>query len=101
MIITLNAYDIIHIWDETKFQELDTYWEREHFHIHNHRKLLDKVGKQLNLKSYEDWYSVTTKQVRTLGKAGILNRYNGSLSKLLSTVYPEYPIKVLYVEKWK
>lgn len=44
----------------------------------------------------EDWYSITGEDIKKRGGAGLLHRYNNSLSALLASAYPSYSWK-----KWK
>ncbi len=46
----------------------------------------------IDIKTPRDWFSVTIRDVHTLyGKTcGVLNKYAGSLSRALTTIYPEY-----------
>eukprot|EP01114_Cavostelium_apophysatum_P016753 TRINITY_DN4827_c0_g2_i1.p1 TRINITY_DN4827_c0_g2~~TRINITY_DN4827_c0_g2_i1.p1 ORF type:complete len:353 (+),score=89.68 TRINITY_DN4827_c0_g2_i1:51-1109(+) len=50
------------------------------------RDALDKLGKSLGVRSMEDWYKVTTKEL----PGGILHYYNGSMFRMLQKVYPEH-----------
>ncbi len=52
---------------------------------------MDEIAKQLNIQNPQQWYTVTFKLLRQYGATALLNRYNGSPSKLLASVYPEYP----------
>ncbi len=50
---------------------------------------MDDLAKQLNITDHDEWYNVSHKVVQQ--KAGsLITMYNGSLCKLLSSVYPEY-----------
>ncbi len=56
------------------------------------RSKIDQIGKDMDVKNMEGWYSVTTETIRKHGGGAILQYHNNSVSKLLSTVYPEYLI---------
>ncbi len=43
----------------------------------------------LDIKDFNDWYKVTLNELKQMGGGGLLAHY-GSLSRLLTTVYPEY-----------
>ena len=58
--------------------------------LDNQRLFINELGDTLGVKKIDDWYSITTRQIRKLGGGGILKRYNGSLYTLLQTVYPDY-----------
>ena len=76
-----------HYWDDIKHQ----------------RKFIDYAEKELKINDKSDWYSVTIqvhvsftpnlfsiKDLINLGGALLLKRYNNSLVKLLSKVYPDH-----------
>ncbi len=72
--------------------------------MQNQRAFLDRFAKQhsiitntkemmitgVYITSHNEWYAVTTRQVRSNGGGALLNRYSGSLVQLLNTVYPEH-----------
>ncbi len=63
----------------------------------NQRLFLDDLAKKLNITKQQEWYKITAAVLRQHGGNNLLvNYYNGSLTKLLSTVYPEYPITSSY-----
>jgi hypothetical protein len=49
------------------------------------------LAQERNLKTAEDWYSVTVDDIHKAGGARILHFYGNSLIKSLTTIYPEYP----------
>src|SRR3990167_2838695 len=55
----------------------------------NQRKVLDAIGRVLNVKEKQDWMSVTTSQVRQRGGGSLLNLYQGSLIRTLQNLYSE------------
>jgi hypothetical protein len=58
--------------------------------IENQRTVLDSVAIRLNIKNFEDWYSVPAVKIREMGGSGILTHYQNSASTMLQKVYPEY-----------
>ncbi len=61
--------------------------------ISNQRKFLDELAKKLNITNINGWYTITKTVLLRHGAGGLLDvRYNNSPSKLLTTVYPEYPL---------
>ncbi len=62
------------------------YWS-DTFH---QRAFMNELAEKLNITDQEGWYKVTTKSFLQHGGMGLLEKYNNSPSKLLSTVYPEY-----------
>ncbi len=51
---------------------------------------MNELGKKLNIRDYEGWYSVTTKMIEDYGGVGLLDKYNWSRKRLLQSVFPEY-----------
>jgi len=64
------------------------YWKD----LKNQRIFVDNIAQQFNITDKSGWYKVTTNQFRKqYGAMHLLNYcYNGSISKMLSTVYPEH-----------
>lgn len=54
------------------------------------RAEFDKLGTLLGVKSLEDWYKVSYKQVRGHLGTGILKRHADSLIKALKSIYPAH-----------
>ncbi len=52
---------------------------------------------KLNIKEREGWYNTTISIVSQHGGSKLASKYDGSLSKLLSHVYPEYPYPCVVV----
>ncbi len=84
----IRSYNVIYKWDLSKFSCVPRgYWN----HIENQRHFMDALATKLNIKDQEGWYSLTTKTMKSHGGHGLLHvKYNGSVTKLLTTVYPEY-----------
>ncbi len=59
--------------------------------IYAQKHFLDELAKKLNIRDKADWYNITTNTFRDHGGQELLRMYNNSTSKLLSTVYSEYP----------
>ncbi len=49
---------------------------------------LQNLAKELNIIDQSGWYKISAS---LLQRHGLLQKYNGSVSKLLSTIFPEYP----------
>jgi hypothetical protein len=56
----------------------------------NHKKFIEWASKQLNIKETSDWYNVSLQDFKDIGGFGLLHKYKGSPSLLLSTVFPDY-----------
>ncbi len=66
--------------------------ERGHWSdISNQRAFMEAVAQRLKIVNHSGWYSVSCKVLREEGGGGLLAKHNGSISKLLATVYPEFP----------
>ncbi len=64
------------------------YWDD----VSNQRGFMEDIRKQLNITTQEDWYkSASSKTIIKYGGAQLLKKYGNSVSKLMTTVYPEYP----------
>ena len=76
-----------HEWLEWKFESVPKgFWS-----IHmNQRKWLDWLGEQLGYKSLEDWYQITTKIIHDKGGITLLEKYGGSPSNMVISVYNEH-----------
>jgi hypothetical protein len=59
--------------------------------IHVQRSTLEDIGKRLKVQQLNDWYKIRNADIIHHGGSGLLSHYGNSLSKLLRTVYPEYP----------
>jgi hypothetical protein len=59
--------------------------------VANQRKFIDKLALKLNIKTPDDWYSITNKTLFANGASGVLRRHKDSIPNMLQTLYPEYP----------
>lgn len=68
------------------------YWKN----FQHHRDFFDALFKHLNLKSWEDWYQVSHKDIEEYGGSGLLSGYYHNSSVFaLTTIYPEKKWDVL------
>ncbi len=51
---------------------------------------MDSLAKKLNITDPEAWYSISSRTFIQHGGSGLLQKYDGSLRLLFTTVYPEY-----------
>lgn len=52
---------------------------------------MDEIRNKLNIQHPTEWCDITTTDIADHGGLSLVNGcYNGSLTKLLSTIYPEY-----------
>ncbi len=54
------------------------------------RNFMEQLAKKLQITKPEDWYKLTKTILRDHGGSSLSLKYNGSIMKLLSSVYPEY-----------
>ncbi len=85
MRINETAYSLIYKWNASKFSRTDR-WST----IDNQLSFMDELSKKLNLTSTEAWFGLTSTTMRQHGGRSLMIKYNDSLSKLLSTLLPEY-----------
>ena len=59
--------------------------------MENQRIFLDRLKRELVFDRWEDWYQVSPEDFRKYGGGGLLDDvYNGSISKMLTAVYPHH-----------
>ncbi len=56
------------------------------------RSFLTDLAKKLHIVDHVGWYTLTCATLRKHGGSRLLEKYNGSPSKLFSTIFPEYPL---------
>ena len=55
------------------------------------KQFMDMVTKELKMNTLDDWYNVSKEDIKKFkGGNRILTPYNGSMFKLLTSVYPEH-----------
>ncbi len=66
---------------------------RKHWHSKTaQRAFLEEYAQVSHINSQEDWYAVTLAELISRGGKSVLDRYNSSISKMLTSLYPEYHI---------
>src|SRR5271170_4757712 len=58
--------------------------------LQHQRLCFDIVGKQLKLKSFDDWYNITQEDINQHGGRKVLSCYNGSPVNALLSIYPDF-----------
>jgi hypothetical protein len=58
--------------------------------VNNQRKYLDWLGIQINVKEMSDWYKIARKDFIENDGRYLLNKYNGSPSSVVTSIYSEY-----------
>lgn len=74
----------IHWEDEWFERRIQRYWVDKN----NQREILEKLAKQLNIKKNSDWGRVTYKSFQENKCITLLQKFGGSIYKLLKHVYP-------------
>lgn len=64
-----------------------------------HKKYFDWLAGELGIKQKEDWFEVTSEQIRQHKGEGLLVYYGNSVAKALKTIYPEQ-FKAEPVSSW-
>ncbi len=87
--------DFWYEWDPSKFTgeihrpvKPQGYWDD----INNQRAFLDHLSHTLHIHDTKGWSKLTVHTFKQNGGASLLAKYNGSLCKLLVTVFPEYKL---------
>ena len=74
-------------WLEWKFGMSPlNFWKNKK----NQKKYMDWLGKELGYTTMVDWYNITRKKFSKNYGSGLLNQYNGSPSKVVSSLFPDY-----------
>lgn len=55
------------------------------------REYMDWLGRQIGVKTMEDWYEIGTEDLLKHGGSGLLVMNNWSATAVVKSVYPEYP----------
>lgn len=74
-----------HKWNGDSFQKFPVSVLSDR---NSQRAFLDRVGKQIGVKTMYDWYHMTEREVRRGGASELLRIYGEDLSLLLERVYP-------------
>lgn len=73
-------------WLPWKFTHISNdYWKS----TSNQKCYLEWLGKQLNFKSMEDWYSLSVDQIAKHGGKSILHHHH-SIPQMIQTLFPQY-----------
>jgi hypothetical protein len=73
-------------WKEWRFKNQHKFLDDEE----NHRRCLDELGIELGIKHLEDWINVRWKDIAQKGGSALVNKYGGSLFKMLNSIYPAH-----------
>ncbi len=82
----MKLHLLIYDWDLSQFN----YVPQDHWEDFPSQEIfMTNLLKKLKINESEDWFTVTVSVIQKHGGNGLFQKY-GSLSKLLSTFYPEY-----------
>ncbi len=60
-----------------------------------HKIYFDWLGKRLGYKEMDDWYKLTSEEVKENGGGGLLNKCDNSLAQMVRSVYPDHSWETL------
>lgn len=88
-----------HKWIPWSFEEKvdPKFWDNEK----NQRSFMQSVANQFGLKSLEDWYRISPKQLKENGGTTILIKNGRTISKLISTIFKEHTWNALLWQEWR
>ncbi len=85
-----TLHSLIYNWKLSKFPNFSPYpkgyWDK----LSSQRHFLDDLAHKLNITDQEGWFQVTGPMIKKHGGVGLLHKYKYSVSKVLSSVLPEY-----------
>ncbi len=86
--ISLQRGVSIHKWDRQQkiFSESTKTYD-----LSKEREFLNYLAKKLNILSPDGWNHVSKRDIMENGGAILLDRYNGSIAKMINAIYNEYP----------
>ncbi len=76
--------DVLHSIPKIRYPR--HYWDD----FFRHRSFMHELAEKLNISDTKGLYSLTSQMIRLHGGNSLLEKYNGSVSKLLAAVYPSY-----------
>eukprot|EP01114_Cavostelium_apophysatum_P022250 TRINITY_DN7990_c0_g1_i11.p1 TRINITY_DN7990_c0_g1~~TRINITY_DN7990_c0_g1_i11.p1 ORF type:complete len:350 (+),score=40.21 TRINITY_DN7990_c0_g1_i11:1015-2064(+) len=76
-------------YTETKRKQRG-YWHNKN----SQREFLSELANKLGYTQWEDWYSISSTDIIKTGGWGLLKVFEGSPTKALTTVFPEYDWKI-------
>ncbi len=90
--IALQAIYPEHKWDESKFWKSRHYWTD----MKNQKEFFLQLSKTLNITTTEGWYKITSTTLQQHGATGLLEKYEGSICKALTAIFPQYQKRFLH-----
>ncbi len=81
----LDAVDMAAILHSNK-KKLESFWRL----TANQKLFMDNLANKLNITTPNDWYRINLSSFQQHGATSLLQKYDGSVCKLLTNVYPTY-----------
>ena len=66
------------------------FWDK----MENQKQFMDHIGRQLKFDRMDNWYAVTSGIFISLGGKTLLQKYNNSISRAISTIYSEHKWRI-------
>ena len=63
------------------------YWRN----LDNQHRVIEWVGEQLSIHTYDGWYRVNTEQFASNGGSSLMNYYHDTYSRAIMSILSEYP----------
>lgn len=74
----------------TSIARTGTYGRPNYWNENDPLQMCKRLANRLKIKKMGDWYQVTYKDIASKGGRTLLNRYKGSPSAMLQSLYPEH-----------
>lgn len=84
-----------HSWEPWRYAATKEFWED----VANQRQFVDYLTREFAIQGLDDWYNVSLSEIKSRGGDSLLNLYEGSLAKLLSTLYPDHSWQTWRLDK--
>ena len=76
-----------HTWTPWKFHQVPKrYWKE----VANQKDCVERIGKELEVRSLEDWYGIKQSQLVASGGRGLLTYFSNSFPRMLTHLYPDH-----------
>src|SRR6476660_4706273 len=64
--------------------------DKQKLNINRNLHRLKLIEQKLNIQTLDDWYNIRYNNVKKNGGSSLLNSYNGSISSMLKSLYPDH-----------
>jgi len=77
-----------------EFPFIRAFWRNNKSNtIQTHRQFFDSLFSLFSLRSFEDWYSISSNEIEEMGGSSVLKYYHFSLVYALPSIYPNHDWK--------